>query len=66
MKHRIYGIHDDVKDKPFELEVSWVCDASKRKHVLVPSEILEKAKAAGEKITADEESDDEASGDENE
>jgi hypothetical protein len=26
----IYKLHDDVKDKEFELEMSWVCDESGR------------------------------------
>lgn len=29
---RIYGVHDEAKDKDFELELSWVCDESKRQH----------------------------------
>jgi len=55
----IYSIHDEVKDKPFELELSWVCDASHRKHVLVPKEVLEEAKAFGAKSQQDQESEDE-------
>jgi len=57
----LYALHDDVKDKPFELELSWVCDDSKRQHVLVPDkmrdEAVERAQAAKKK--AEEESDDE-------
>lgn len=30
--NRIYGIHDEAKDKAFELEMSWVCDESNRQH----------------------------------
>jgi 20S proteasome subunit alpha 7 len=29
---RIYGVHDEAKDKAFELELSWICDESKRQH----------------------------------
>ncbi|KAG2384378.1 Proteasome subunit alpha type-3 [Vigna angularis] len=29
----IYGVHDEAKDKDFELEMSWVCDDSNRQHV---------------------------------
>ena len=29
---RIFGVHDEAKDKAFELEMSWVCDESKRQH----------------------------------
>lgn len=28
----IYGVHDEAKDKDFELEMSWVCDESNRQH----------------------------------
>jgi len=28
----IYGVHDEAKDKAFELELSWICDESKRQH----------------------------------
>src|SRR5687767_12796204 len=28
----IYKLHDDVKDKEFELEMSWLCEESGRKH----------------------------------
>uniref|UniRef100_A0A6N2MKB3 Proteasome subunit alpha type n=1 Tax=Salix viminalis TaxID=40686 RepID=A0A6N2MKB3_SALVM len=28
----IYKVHDEAKDKAFELEMSWVCDESKRLH----------------------------------
>jgi 20S proteasome subunit alpha 7 len=36
-------LHDDVKDKPMELELSWVCEESDRKHVAVPAEIRDAA-----------------------
>lgn len=48
----IYKLHDDVKDKDFELELTWVCAESNRscgiliecvilirKHVLVPEDL---------------------------
>lgn len=28
----IYGVHDEAKDKAFELEMSWICDESNREH----------------------------------
>ncbi|PTQ27374.1 hypothetical protein MARPO_0202s0007, partial [Marchantia polymorpha] len=28
----IYNVHDEAKDKAFELEMSWICDESKREH----------------------------------
>jgi 20S proteasome subunit alpha 7 len=58
----IYKLHDDVKDKEFELELSWVCNESNRKHVMVPAnlkaEAIKKAVAAKEKAEM-EDSDDE-------
>lgn len=33
----IYGVHDEAKDKAFELEMSWVCDESNRQHQKVTS-----------------------------
>jgi len=39
----IYKLHDDVKDKDFELELSWVCDESERKHVTVPKALRDEA-----------------------
>lgn len=32
MPSSIYGVHDEAKDKDFELEMSWVCDESNRQH----------------------------------
>ncbi|MES1915241.1 MAG: hypothetical protein MHM6MM_007217 [Cercozoa sp. M6MM] len=39
----IYKNHDDVKDRKFELELSWVCDASNKLHVQVPQEVYDQA-----------------------
>ncbi|ONM60103.1 Proteasome subunit alpha type [Zea mays] len=44
----IYGVHDEAKDKAFELELSWICDESNRQHQKVPNELLEQAKAAAQ------------------
>jgi len=48
----IYQIHDDVKDKPFELEISWICPESNNQHQMVPADLKahaeERAKAAAE------------------
>ncbi|XBH93215.1 hypothetical protein VPH35_084188 [Triticum aestivum] len=44
----IYGVHDEAKDKSFELELSWVCEESNRQHEKVPSDLLEQAKAAAQ------------------
>jgi len=58
----IYNLHDEVKDKEFELEISWVCDESNRKHMLVPDELRDEAVRlaveAKEKADRDSDSDD--------
>jgi 20S proteasome subunit alpha 7 len=57
----IYALHDDVKDKPFELEISWISDETKKKHTIVPDALRDDAvkKAIDAKRKAEEESDDE-------
>eukprot|EP00897_Mesotaenium_endlicherianum_P007834 jgi/Mesen1/7079/ME000369S06405 len=45
----IYGVHDEAKDKAFELEMSWVCDESNKEYQRVPADLLAEAKAAAEK-----------------
>merc|ERR1711871_1005677 len=42
----IYGVHDEVKDKEFELEMSWICDESGRVHQPVPKELQAEAETA--------------------
>ncbi|KAJ3193702.1 hypothetical protein HK101_004331 [Irineochytrium annulatum] len=42
----IYAVHDEVKDKDFELELSWVCAESGGKHEFVPAEVAAEAEAA--------------------
>ncbi|KAF3577896.1 hypothetical protein DY000_02034476 [Brassica cretica] len=42
----IYKLHDEAKDKAFELEMSWICEDSKREHQKVPDDLLEEAKTA--------------------
>jgi len=39
----IYRLHDDIKDKEFELQLTWVCEASDRKHVKVPETLRQAA-----------------------
>jgi len=39
----IHTIHDEVKDKEFELELSWICAESNFEHHLVPKEIQAEA-----------------------
>ena len=42
----LYAQHDPAKDKPMELEISWVCDASNKMHTLVPAALLAEAETA--------------------
>ena len=39
----IHTVHDEVKDKDFELEMSWICPQSKNRHAPVPKDILAEA-----------------------
>jgi 20S proteasome subunit alpha 7 len=36
-------VHDDAKDKEFELELSWVCEESKGFHQFVPKDLADEA-----------------------
>jgi len=42
----LYDVHDATKDKLFELEVAWVCDASKRRFQHVPANLIPPPPAA--------------------
>ena len=56
----IYMVHDEVKDKMFELELSWVSKDTQGKHQRVPKEVLEEAeKFAKAAMEDDSDSDDE-------
>lgn len=39
----IYLAHDEAKDKPFELELSWIGHPSNNQHQLVPKATLDEA-----------------------
>jgi len=54
----IHDVHDDVKDKDFELELSWVCEESGWTHKQVPTELLKQAEDAA-KLAMEEDDDDE-------
>jgi len=41
----IYLVHDDNKEKEFELEMTWVGDESNGLHLPVPDDLLEEAKS---------------------
>jgi 20S proteasome subunit alpha 7 len=42
----VFMQHDPAKDKPIELEMSWICDESDRMHQLVPAALKAEAEAA--------------------
>jgi len=52
----IYTVHDEVKDKAFELELSWIGKATEGRHVFVPLDVHEEAEKYAK--TSLEESDD--------
>jgi 20S proteasome subunit alpha 7 len=41
----IYLVHDDTKEKEFELEMSWIGSESNNLHVHVPKDLLNEAEA---------------------
>jgi len=41
----IYLVHDDAKEKDFELEMSWIGDETNGLHLPVPSDLMEEAQA---------------------
>lgn len=61
----LYKLHDEVKDKELDVELSWVCDASKRLHVAVPEDVrteairLAKEAKKKEEMDSDDDDDDE-------
>ena len=42
----LYAQHDPAKDKPMELELSWICDATDKMHMLVPPALKAEAETA--------------------
>lgn len=52
----IYQVHDEVKDKMFTLELSWVADFTNGKHQRVPKEVYDEAESFA-KAALDEDSD---------
>ena len=45
----IHTVHDEAKDKPFELEMSWVCDETERRHERVPRDLVREADEAAKR-----------------
>lgn len=35
-RQSLHVLHDEAKDKPFEIEMSWVCEETEWKHQTVP------------------------------
>lgn len=55
----IHVLHEEGKDKPFELEMSWLCEESGWVHKGVPREYIKEAVEWAKKDIEEEESDDE-------
>lgn len=49
-QNSIHTVHDEAKDKAFELELSWISPASGWKHAAVPKEVADEAEAKAKKI----------------
>ena len=45
--YSIHQVHDDNKDKDFELEMTWVSPESGMNHAAVPKDLLAEADAKG-------------------
>lgn len=61
----ITKLHDDVKEKEYELEMSWCCRESGGKHVMLPPALKEELETAARDAKKREEmadSDDESDG----
>lgn len=55
---RIYLVHDELKDKNFELELSWVAEQTKGRHERVPENVFNEAeRSAKQAMEADSDSD---------
>jgi len=49
--------HDDVKEKDYEVEMSWVCEESHRRHTAIPAELLTEAVSRAKELKRKEEMD---------
>eukprot|EP01101_Sappina_pedata_P003727 TRINITY_DN1503_c0_g1_i1.p1 TRINITY_DN1503_c0_g1~~TRINITY_DN1503_c0_g1_i1.p1 ORF type:complete len:261 (-),score=114.71 TRINITY_DN1503_c0_g1_i1:129-872(-) len=49
----IHLVHDDVKDKDFELEMGWICTESNNLFQSVPANLRDEAEAAAKQILED-------------
>ncbi|XP_035218233.1 proteasome subunit alpha type-3-like [Stegodyphus dumicola] len=55
----IYIVHDEVKDKNFELELSWVGEITKGKHTFVPQNVFQEAESHAKAAVKDDSDDEE-------
>jgi 20S proteasome subunit alpha 7 len=39
----IHMVHDEAKDKEFEMEMSWICPETDNQHKFVPKHVVENA-----------------------
>jgi len=53
----IYKFHDDIKEKDFEVELSWVCEESNRQHQSVPTDLFNEAVSRAKELKRKEEMD---------
>ncbi|RWS29340.1 proteasome alpha subunit-like protein, partial [Leptotrombidium deliense] len=54
----IYVVHDEIKDKAFELELSWITEATNGRHEIVPEKVFKEAETfAKEAMKHDSDSD---------
>ena len=54
----IYTLYDESKDKPFELEMSWLCEETGWKHEGVPKDVIASAVEWAKREIEEEEEDD--------
>uniref|UniRef100_A0A3Q3B547 Proteasome subunit alpha type n=1 Tax=Kryptolebias marmoratus TaxID=37003 RepID=A0A3Q3B547_KRYMA len=60
VRKEIYIVHDEVKDKAFELELSWVGEITNGRHEFVPKDVREEAeKYAKDSLEEEDDSDEE-------
>lgn len=55
---RIYVVHDEIKDKNFELEMSWIGEATDNCHKLIQGAELTEVETFAQRAIEDEDSED--------
>ena len=55
----IYTVYDESKDKPFTLEMAWLCEETSMKYQLVPQALIDEAETWAKKELEEEDDDDE-------